>query len=159
MVFKAHFQQTVCAAKGLWPENQRKKTAESDLRKEIGFLHAMRHPNIVNLLGVVGVDSTNPVVVIELCEKTLEHRIMCGYTSEYAKRVRLTDVTKFKLAKQLASALEFLHVSFCGGLWESVFFSKLRIGKKGSDKPNRSFGIYYPTLQSTRELVQVCFLS
>lgn len=109
-IFKCHFGSTLCAAKSLFRDREKvMPKALEDLNKELRFLTALKHAYILDLLGVCLENETpGPILLMELCNVTLEQRIMQGYTIDDTKRVELNETTKLRYALQLAMAIDHL---------------------------------------------------
>lgn len=89
-------------------------TALADLKREIHFLSTLRHPYVLELLGVCWGDSPHGVIMLmEMCAMTLEQRVVSGYRVDGVNAVALPDTTKYKYALQLALALQHLVDSEC----------------------------------------------
>lgn len=73
----------------------------ADILVEMDMLRKLRHPNIVTLVGVCWWELQVPVLVLELCDTTLENRLV--------GRTITGDLARLKYATQLARALDYLH--------------------------------------------------
>ncbi|KAH9245927.1 hypothetical protein BASA81_016567 [Batrachochytrium salamandrivorans] len=77
------------------------KTMVADILIEMDMLCKLHHPNIVSLIGVCWWDLQAPVLVLELCDTTLENKL--------AGRAITSDLARLKYATQLTRALDYLH--------------------------------------------------
>jgi serine/threonine protein kinase len=108
-IFKCVYKGETFAAKTLFRDTAKiLPPARADLEKEISFLSELKHPHVLRLAGVCMEDPASPIVLLDMCATTLEARIILAYQYDESKREKLTDAEKFRMAFELASALEYL---------------------------------------------------
>ena len=104
-VFKATIDCMPCAAKILHPLFTRGLHSDLSARfdQECATLQKMRHPNIVQFLGVVqGPKEHSPILLMELMDETLIHFLEQAKTS-------LPYQTQLEITYDIALALNYLH--------------------------------------------------
>ena len=75
------------------------------MRKEIGIMAQVRHPNLVLLIAAVIDAENDPLIVTELLDISLR--------KAYEKK-RLQGSSKLDIFRDIASALNYLHLHHCG---------------------------------------------
>ena len=75
------------------------------MRKEIGIMAQVRHPNLVLLIAAVIDTENDPLIVTELLDISLR--------KAYEKK-RLQGSSKLSIFRDIAAALNYLHLHHCG---------------------------------------------
>lgn len=101
VVYQARWKDRDVAVKQLHLQRLHKKT-ETDFKKELKILHELKHPNVIELLGVC-MEPGHYALIMELMELGSLYRLL------HEEKTQLEWPTRLSIALQAAIAVEYLH--------------------------------------------------